>query len=46
MQYIRWRLQQIAGVFIAIVLYPVKLLLFLPVLMDRGIDYVLYRIGK
>ena len=41
MQYIVWRIQWCIGLLAAPILYPIKVLLFIPVLIDRVIDRIL-----
>jgi hypothetical protein len=45
MQYMVWRMQRLFGLLAALILYPVKVLLLIPVLIDRVIDRILCRIG-
>lgn len=44
MQYFVWKMQRLVGCLAAVILYPIKVLLFIPVLIDRVIDRILYRI--
>lgn len=46
MQYFVWKMQRFSGILAALILYPMKALLFIPVLIDRVIDRILYRIGS
>jgi hypothetical protein len=45
MQYFVWKMQRLFGFLAALILYPIKVLLFIPVLIDRVIDRILCRIG-
>jgi hypothetical protein len=42
LQYIVWRMQRLFGFLVTLILYPIKVLLFIPVLIDRVIDRILY----
>ena len=46
MQYIVWRLQRCCGLLAKMILYPIKALVFIPVVIDMGIDRILCRIRR